>query len=102
MLRNDLFRPWFVGENDWGFEIIDGEFRDVALQITKLEFGENEAGNLVLEYNVVHKPELISDEDLKGEKFEAIVELVINDILREAVQAHEQARDNDPQEPNPQ
>jgi hypothetical protein len=97
MLRNELFKPWFVGE-DWGFEIVDGEFKEVCLQITRLEFKETETGNLDLEYHVVRKPEILSDDDLKKPEFEAVVEVIINDILREAMEAHEQARNNNTKE----
>ena len=38
MLRNELFKPWFVGEKDWGFEIIDGEYKGVTVQIEKLDW----------------------------------------------------------------
>ena len=46
MLRNDLYKPWFASENDWGFEIIDGQFSGVIVQIEKVEFVETDGGNL--------------------------------------------------------
>jgi len=98
MLRNDLFRPWFVGEKDWGFEIIDGEFKDVAVQIEKLEFPEDGSSQLNLDYHVVHKPELITEQDLQGDGFKAVVEVIINDILKEAIDHFEQTRNDDPEE----
>ena len=101
MLRNDLFKPWFVG-NDWGFEIIDGEFNGVTIQIQKLELPNEETNELALDYHVVHKPELITDEDIKGDKFKAVVEVIINDILREAINDVKQTRDNDSKESSTQ
>ena len=56
MLRNDLFKPWFVGEKDWGFEIIDGEFNGVTVQIEKLDWPDEGKSELALDYHVVHKP----------------------------------------------
>ena len=94
MLRNDLFKPWFVG-NDWGFEIIDGEFNGVTVQIAKLDWPDEGSNELALDYHVVHKPELITDEDIKSDTFKAVVEVIINDILREAIDDLKQTRDND-------
>ena len=95
MLRNDLFKPWFVGEKDWGFEIIDGEYKDVTVQIEKLDWPDEGKGELALEYHVVHKPEIITDEDIKSDKFKVIIEVIINDILKEAINDLKQTGDND-------
>jgi len=97
MLRNELFKPWFVGD-DWGFEIIDGEFKNVTVQIEKLEWPNEDDNQLALDYHVVHKPELITDEEIKGDTFKAIIEVIINDILKEAINDLKQTRDNDTKE----
>ena len=94
MLRNELFRPWFVGEKDWGFEIIDGEFSGVTVQIEKLEFPDENSSELALDYHVVHKPELITDEHIKSDMFKVVIELIINDILKEAINDLDKAGNN--------
>ena len=94
MLRNDLFKPWFVGKKDWGFEIIDGEFRNVTVQIEKLDWPDEDSSELALDYHIVHKPELITDEDIKSDTFKAVVEVIINDILREAIDDLKQTGNN--------
>lgn len=102
MLRNNLFQPWFVGESQWGFEIISGEFQGVSIQIESVNFSDVADNNVVLDYHVVHCPEIVERESLKGELFNHTVELIINDILTEAVsslQNDEQNRNNDSQEP---
>ena len=101
MLRNDLFKPWFVG-NDWGFEIIDGEFNGVTVQIAKLDWPDEDSNELALDYHVVHKPELVTDEDIKSDTFKAVVEVIINDILREAINELKQAGNNGSTEPGTQ
>lgn len=95
MLRNDLYRPWFEGERAWGIEITSGEFKDVVIQIEKMEFTD-EPGNVELIYHVISKPDLIEDELSKNPLFESQVELIINDILKEAIEIHqdEQNRNN--------
>jgi len=95
MLRNDLFKPWFVGEKDWGFEIIDGEFKGVTVQIEKLDWPEEGKNELSLDYHIVHKSELITDEDIKSDKFKVVMDIIINDILREAIDDLKQTRDYD-------
>ena len=102
MLRNELYKPWFVGEKDWGFEIVDGEFNDVSVQIEKLDFPDESSNHLALDYHIVHKPELITDADVKSDTFKAVIEVIINDILREAINDHKQAGDNDSKESSPQ
>lgn len=105
MLRGDLYKPWFLEKDKWGFEIIDGEYSGVVVQLEKLEFAENgEEGNLDIEYHVIHKPELLSEDDTKGELFKSTFELIINDIVREAldIAKDEQNRDNDTKEPDSQ
>lgn len=91
MLRNELYKPWFVGEKDWGFEIVDGEFAGVCIQIEKLEFAETSDGTVKLEYHVVRQPESIdaeSPEVKDNPVFTTLIETIINDILREAIEAH--------------
>ena len=95
MLRNELFKPWFVGEKDWGFEIIDGEYKGVTVQIEKLDWPDEGKSELALDYHVVHKPEIITDEDITGDKFKVIIEVIINDILKEAIDDLKQTRDYD-------
>lgn len=105
MLRGDLYKPWFLEKDKWGFEIIDGEYCGVVVQLEKLDFAEEgEEGNLDVVYHVVHKPELLSDDNVKGELFKSTFELIINDILREAldITKDEQNRNDDIKEPDSQ
>ena len=103
MLRNELFRPWFVNEKDWGIEIVDGEFSGVSIQIESLEFEESSDGNVKLGYHTVHRPENISEEDLKSDMFKAVIELILNDVIREAIEIYEQqTRNNNSTEPSSQ
>lgn len=105
MLRNDIYRPWFLESDKWGFEIIDGDFSGVVIQLEKLDFAEEgEEGNFDVSYHIIHKPELVSEEDVKGELFKSTFELIVNDILREALDIvkDEQNRNDDTKEPDSQ
>ena len=97
MLRNELFKPWFVAD-DWGFEIIDGEYKEVTIQIQKLEFPNEDMPELQLDYHIIRKPDHLTDEDVKGDMFKSVMEVIINDILREAIDNLKQTRDNDTKE----
>lgn len=108
MLRDDLYKPWFAGEKDWGFEIVDGEFSGVVVQIGYLkilEEAKEDGSNCDVDYNIINKPEDISDEDLKSEIFHKLFEMIITDIMEEAIRIYEEDRKNrtdDPKESSPQ
>ena len=105
MLRNDLFQPWFVGRDQWGFEIISGEFQGISVQIESIEFADTPDGNLALDYHLVHKPEMFSDDITKDPLFVSTIELIISDILTEAVaelKNDEQTGNHDSQESSSQ
>lgn len=93
VLRNELYKPWFIGDKDWGFEIIDGEFSGILLQIEALEFSKEVSSMVDLNYHIVYKPDAILDSDLQGDVFNNLVELIISDILREAIE-YEKAGNN--------
>jgi len=95
MLRNDLYQPWFAGNTSWGVEIVSGEFRDVVIQIEKMEFSD-EPNNLELVYHVISKPDTLEEELSKNPVFESVVEIIVNDILKEAIEItqNEQNRNN--------
>lgn len=108
MLRNDLYRPWFLENDKWGFEIISGDYQGVVIQIEKIAFkddnGNPEEPNLDVEYNIINKPELLKDEDLKTEMFKSTFEMIVSDIITEAIQNFENAKDrnDDPKESDSQ
>lgn len=107
MLRDSLYRPWFGPENVWGIEILDGDFSKVVLAVEKLEFkDENDdgSGNLVLEYNIISAPSEYPDGSLeKNELFHSTLDIVINDVLKEAIESHEQSiRESNTKQPDSQ
>lgn len=93
MLRDQLYKPWFADEK-WGFHILEGEFKDVVIHIEKLEFSETSEGNVELEYETISKPESL---EIDNNLFNPVIELIINDILKEAIaiHEHEQNRNHD-------
>lgn len=97
VLRNDLYKPWFAGDKDWGFEIIDGEYSGVVVQIESIDFSSKNDGTVDLDFHVINK-EQFPDLDTGSDLFNKNVELIINDILKEAIDHYEQTRNNDPQE----
>lgn len=95
MLRNELYRPWFANEKDWGVEIIDGAYNKVIVQIEKVDFPNDEGNELQLDYHIVHRPTDLTAEDMSNDIFKNVMEMIINDILREAINDYKQAGDND-------
>lgn len=93
MLRELLYKPWFADEK-WGIQILEGEFKDVILQISKLEFSQTDEGKVELEFETISKPESLEIDD---NLFTPVIEFIINDILKEAIaiHEHEQNRNHD-------
>jgi hypothetical protein len=90
--RNKLFKPWFQDES-WGVEIIDGYYKDTIVQFKEIEFVESEEGNISLDYHLIHRPAVITSEEIQSEEFKGLLSIIIEDVLREALEANE-TRDN--------
>ena len=92
MLRNSLYRPWFLEDNKekWGFQILEGEFKDVSILIENINFSENNDGDMQVDYEVVNP----ADFDSKNETFQAVFELIFNDIVKEAIDGYKQDEQN--------
>ena len=106
MLRNDLYKPWFK-EPDWGFEIIDGEYSGVVVQVSNLQLKDETSvddNNLSVEYHVIYKPDLITEDQVKSDLFVSLFQTIILDIVKEAVEnySNEIDRNNDTKEPDSQ
>lgn len=86
MLRNDLYEPWFANEKDWGFHILSGEFGGTYVQIESIEFSDKQDGTVDLKFHVVKQPDDLRELDTQNPLFNSTVELIINDILKEAVE----------------
>lgn len=104
MLRNELYKPWFSKDKDWGFEVIDGEYSGVVVQVTDLKFKNEptENDNLSVEYHIIHKPEIISEESVKSDLFNALFQTIITDLVSEAIENYANNRDNDSKESDSQ
>lgn len=90
--RNILFKPWF--ENDkWGVEIIDGFYTGTIIQFKAVEFIESMDGNVSLDYHVIYKSSIVSDDDIKSAEFHNLLTIIIEDILKEAME-HEIRNNN--------
>lgn len=98
--RNKLFRPWFENES-WGVEVIDGFYKDTIVQFKGVEFVEGGDGNVSLDYHIIYKPSVVSEDDVKSDEFSNLLTLIIEDIIREAMETDE-IRNNDTQESSSQ
>jgi hypothetical protein len=89
MLRDDLYRPWFDPDSDkWGIEILSGEFKSVVIKINSIEFNETAEGNCQLDYETLAIPESLTEESLKTELFSSVINIIITDVLEEAIRIH--------------
>ena len=101
MLRNDLYRPWFVEDEKWGFEILSGDFQGLVVQLEKLDMLTEDKPGVGVNYHVIHKPDHVTKEMMQSEMLSQTFDLIINDILQEAMQINdEHNRDNNIKESN--
>ena len=85
MLRNQLYKPWFAEER-WGIEIIEGDFLGLVIEITEINFPDNQAHNCNIEYTTITESEAVKTEP---ELFETVLSTIVNDILKEAIEIYE-------------
>ena len=78
ILRDDLYKPWFVDHDKWGFEVLSGDYLGVVVQLDELTVDkisqESNGIGIDLGYQLIHIP--------------------VNDILREAVETHREQEQN--------
>ena len=103
MLRNDLYRPWFVEDKRWGFEITSGDFQGLVVQLENIDVLTEDKTGLDVKYHVIYKPERLDDSMIKSEMLNQTFDLIINDIIQEAMSIDDEYnRDNNTKESNPQ
>lgn len=99
----ELYKPWGV-KNElgdlWGVEITEGTFNGVVISINDVTMSE-ESNDVVLDYTAIKKPEDMSDDALQTDEFKQVIEQVLNDILKKAIELYEH-REVDTSESNTQ
>jgi len=86
MLRNDLYKPWFADKNQWGFEILSGDYQGLVVQLENIDMIEEAKKGIGVNYHIIHKPDIVSKDMMKSEILNQTFDLIINDILTEAMQ----------------
>lgn len=94
MLRGDLYQPFAHG-NDWGFEILTGDFQGVVIQIENLKFPRENDPQIDVDYHVIHKPDIIETEEIKGPLFDTLFQTIVTDIVNEAITIYESNKNDD-------
>lgn len=89
-MQQSLFNPWYVDENSWGVEIIDEstKYKGTVIQIKSLEFPDDNSPEIALDFHIISKPEGLTDEDYKEQKFSDILQTVIEQMLRKVIEEH--------------
>ena len=94
MLRNDLYKPWFVEDKRWGFEVISGEYQGLVVQLENIDMIEESKNGIGVNYHIIHKPEIITDTMMKSEMLNQTFDLIINDIIQEAMEIDDNRNNN--------
>lgn len=81
------YSPWGDNEkNIWGFIVNEGKFTDTIISINNVEL--NEENLCVLDFNFVNKPKNLDDNEFNSDGFNLLMQDIINDILRKAIDEH--------------
>ena len=80
----EMYRPWSLDTGEWGLEILQGPYKDLVIQIEKIDFAQEEA-SLQLEFHAISMPETLVKEDLDKADFNDTMQLIISNILSEAI-----------------
>ena len=86
MLRNDLYKPWFADKDRWGFEILSGDYQGLIVQLENIDVLTEDKTGVGIDYHVIHKPEIVTKDMMKSEMLNQTFDLIINDIIQEALQ----------------
>ena len=89
-----MYNIWSVNEKDWGFELTDGLFEGVVIQVENIDVKDAETGQISIDYHAVFIPAHLSEEDIGSDNFQNVMNQVINKFLMDAIQDHEQNRNN--------
>jgi len=81
-----LYRPWFANDKQWGFEILSGDFQGLIVQLENIDLIEQSKNGIGVNYHIIHKPDIVSKDMMKSEILNQTFDLIINDILTEAIQ----------------
>jgi hypothetical protein len=85
------YEPWNRGEA-WGFKITNGKYENTIISINNIEL--NEDSSCALDFNFYEKTYGLSEGDFSSEEFNSDMSSIINDILKKAVDEHENRDSN--------
>ena len=87
------YEPWSV-KNDkmdaWGIKITEGKFKDAVISFTSIDLKEDK--DLEVDFHIVNSPS--EDKDYTSEEFNQVLEAIINDIIRKAMDEFDQNRNS--------
>lgn len=83
-----FYKPWAVNKDDWGVEITEGSYNGTVIKIEKVEFADEETGELQVDYHLIRRSEALTEEDYAKSDFRDTLQLIISDILSEAIRVH--------------
>ncbi len=91
MQIKEMYLPWAV-DGKWGIEIAEGKYKDTVIQIENIEFKEKNSEELLVDYHMINIPEGVIESDYKTNEFFELMQLIISDIIAEAIQLHKEEK----------
>lgn len=90
-----MFNVWGLDQERWGFEITQGLYEGVVVQVEDIKLDQiDQGGQVHVDYHVISIPAHMTDTDMAGDGFQTTMNEVINKFLMDAIQDYEQNRNN--------
>lgn len=89
------YEPWKVNEetNIWGIRVLDSEFAGTMIAFNEFD-SEDDSEQFKLDYTIIQAPEGKLVENLAGPEFESMLNFIVNDILKKAIDDYENRNSN--------
>jgi hypothetical protein len=89
------YSPWRNGEDQWGVKIEEGKFADTTISINSIALGKDET-SLEVDFNFLTITPETDPEKTHKQDFDAVLQPIIEDIIRAAVKLMEDHETRDP------
>jgi|688.fasta_scaffold1054659_2 hypothetical protein len=94
------YEPWHLNEKAWGIKVTGGKFKDTVISIDTVEFEPDSDGMMTLDFHFINKTSGLPEREFNSIEFNSLMEKILNDIIKRAVDEFDQDRDDNLSESN--
>jgi len=96
------YEPWHLNEKAWGIKFTGGKFKDTIISIDTLDFEPDHEGMMTLDFHFINKTSGLPEREFNSIEFNSLMEKILNDILKRAIDEFDNNRESDTSEFNQQ